>query len=219
MEDELTVFLWTVVLPFLWLMGLPLTVNLLWIRVKAINFSYIAFLILGIYFTILYFQGEEWTIYAWIVILLSFWFVDRRFSLHYDFLIYVWRRKESYKKERKQSRWNSWRDTRAENRRWKDFREKNYSDFKNRSSSDYESKRERTYPKDESQNFEQEKTQTENEKWADVDTMSMSEIKNEWNSFFKITDRILTKEENERMKLLRDSMKKRKTSFFHPPDT
>ena len=72
---------------------------------------------------------------------------------------------------------------------------------------------------DESQNFEQEKIQTENEKWADVDTMSMSEIKNEWNSFFKITDRILTKEENERMKLLRDSMKKRKTSFFHPPDT
>ena len=97
MEEALTKFLWNAVLPFLWLVGLPLTINLAWIREKAINFSYVAFLILGIYFAILYFQGSEWTVYAWIVIVFLFYFVDRKFSLYYDFWYMFGKRKNRTK--------------------------------------------------------------------------------------------------------------------------
>ena len=227
MEEALTKFLWNAVLPFLWLVGLPLTINLAWIRGKAINFSYVAFLILGIYFAILYFQGSEWTVYAWIGIVFLFYFIDRRFSLYYDFLVYVWQEEKSYKNEEKQSRWKSWREKRKqekeEEKRWEEFKQKNRSNFNNDRNRFYEEKRERTYPKDEyskeeSRNFNQEKTKNHDRKWREIDKMSQTEIKAEWNLFFKITDRDLTKEETDRMTLLKNSLsRKKKSSWFKPP--
>jgi len=205
--EEQTTFLWTTILPFLWFLGLPLTVNLYWLRVKELNFSYLAFLILGSYFMVLYLQGEEWIAYASIPIILLFYFADRRFSLYYDFLRYNLNREKSYKKEKKQSRWRSWRNARTEDRKYQEFKEKENQTNEKRSNSDYESKRERTYPKDESYNFNKKRASTDCKDWPDIDAMSIDEIKKEWSVWQQKSK--WTDEENDRMKLLKNAMTKK----------
>ena len=214
---EQTAFLWTTMLSLLWFIGLPLAVNLFRIRAKEINFVYLVFLLLGIYFVTLYFHGKGWTIYAWLGTTLLFYFIDRRFSLRYDFLSYGWKKEESYKKKRKKSRWSSWRDKRKqekeEKERWEEFKQKNCSDFNNDEKRDYEEKRERTYPKDESHNFSQKKASDEVQDWPDIDTMSQDEIKKEWSIWQQQST--WTEKETDRMKLLKNAMTKKKRSGFN----
>ena len=242
MEEALTEFLFKVVLPFLWFFGITIGANLLWLRAKSINFAYVAYLIPSTYFAILYFQGEGWAGFAWGGIMFLLWISDMRFAQYYDFLRYDfskearakkektqsrWRKEKSYKNEETQSRWKSWREKRKqekeEEKRWEEFKQKNRSNFNNDRNRFYEEKRERTYPKDEyskeeSRNFNQEKTKNHDRKWREIDKMSQSEIKAEWNLFFKITDRDLTKEETDRMTLLKNSLsRKKKSSWFKPP--
>ena len=167
------------------------------------------------------------------------WISDMRFAQYYDFLRYDfskearakkektqsrWRKEKSYKNEEKQSRWKSWREKRRqekeEEKRWEEFKQKNRSDSNNDRNRFYEEKRERTYPKDEyskeeSQSFNQKKTSTDGKDWPDIDTMSRDEIKEEWNIFQRQSK--WTEKETDRMKLLKNAMTRKKSSWFKPP--
>ena len=221
--EEQTTFLWTTILPFLWFLGLPLTVNLYWLRVKELNFSYLAFLILGSYFMVLYLQGEEWIAYASIPIILLFYFADRRFSLYYDFLRYNLNREKSYKKEKKQSRWKSWKKENEEDRIYEEAKKKWEEDNKKRSNSDYESKREQTYPKDESQDFGRE-DKKDNEVWKDVykkkniENMTRGELRKAFLIGTYQEWKTATDEEKKWIEEVKDELSKRKRnrSFTNP---
>ena len=186
--DGCMLFYLTIV-PLLWFLGIPLVLNLIWYVRKTINFLYVAYLVLAICFTVLYFQGEEWTFVMWAptTLILAVMvksvgipdYLTRKFGQEESYKKSSrqsrWRKEKSYKKEKKQSRWKSWKKANEEDRIYEEAKKKWEEDNKKRSNSDYESKRERTWPKDESQDFGREDKKDESQDFGREDKKDESQ--------------------------------------------